>query len=218
MQMAVEARRGCGYRKVGGLYLVSEPGGVPCDRLPFALTVCPVCSCGIKQTRGFTWVNPAALFGGSHKDCADDIRHRCPVCSGSVERGGLIWIGEKFYKTPAEFERESTALGVSRRISTLPRGFKIGETWVLLAHPRAIKTPIAGDAVVESVAELVASMEQKYTPGIFQVWKPQRLEKILPESARGSEEVAELEKRGITPVFVPDNDKDHQGSVHDKEE
>jgi hypothetical protein len=30
--------------------------------------------------------------------------------------------------------------------------------------------------------------------------------------------VKDVEKRGIVPVFVPDNDRDHQGTVYDKEE
>ena len=35
--MAIEAPRGCGYRKVGGLYMCG--GGIPihCDRLPYEL-------------------------------------------------------------------------------------------------------------------------------------------------------------------------------------
>lgn len=30
--MACEPKRGCGYRKVGGIYLVGGGIGVPCDR------------------------------------------------------------------------------------------------------------------------------------------------------------------------------------------
>lgn len=33
--MASETKRGCGYRKVGGMYLVGDYIRVPCDRLPF---------------------------------------------------------------------------------------------------------------------------------------------------------------------------------------
>lgn len=53
--MAIEAKRGCGFRKVGGTYLVSEGEGMPCDRLPIKLDVCPVCSHGFKRSRGWTW-------------------------------------------------------------------------------------------------------------------------------------------------------------------
>lgn len=35
--MAIEPRRGCGYRKMGGLYLVADALGEVCHRLPFPL-------------------------------------------------------------------------------------------------------------------------------------------------------------------------------------
>lgn len=199
--MAVEPRRGCGYRKIGGLYLVSGPGGMPCDRLPFPLTICPTCNQGIKQTRGWTWVTPNTLFGGMHSDCMDGW-HTCPVCQPTPDRAGLLWIGEKFYPTPTEFHMEAADLGISRRIKAIPRGFEIRKTWILLAHPKAIRE----------------FKESEYEAGIIKVWRPTRIEKILPESKRGSEEAAELDKKGITCVYVPDNDPDHTGSVYESEE
>jgi hypothetical protein len=214
--MAVEAKRGCGYRKQGGLYLVSGGAGVPCDRLPIPLTVCPVCSCGFKQARGWTWTDVFGLVGGVHDECKDEFVP-CPLCSDpkSIGKAGLLWIGEKFYKTPDEFQREGVALGFSRRIKSLPRGFKVGETWVLLAHSRTIATQ--EPKVNEGELVLPGQFETVYKPGIFTLWRPTRVEKILPESKRDSEEVKALLEQGITPVFVPDDDKDHQGSVYDKE-
>ena len=41
--MAIEPRRGCGFRKTGGLYLVGDNQGQPCCRLPIILHVCPAC-------------------------------------------------------------------------------------------------------------------------------------------------------------------------------
>lgn len=224
--MAVEAKRGCGYRKIGGLYLVSGGGGVPCDRLPIILDVCPVCSHGFKQTRGFTWVDVNGLVGGVHRDCQDEFP--CPLCMATSEMGkaGLLWIGEKFYKTPADFDREGASLGISRRISAIPRGFKVGETWVLLAHPKTVRAGCSacggkgfiGEIGVNEICDACQGQGHKFLPGIFKVWRPQRIEKILPESQRNSPEVAELLEKGITPVFVPDNDPDHQGTVYDKPE
>lgn len=212
--MAVESRRGCGYRKIGGLYLVGGGAGIACDRLPFELCVCPTCNQGIKPARGWTWCNVAALFQGAHTCwsgypadqyslCACASTNFCPLCVKPevMGRAGLVWIGEKFYRSPDAFIAEGRELGLSRRIKAVPQGFKIGETWVLLAHAKALGSNIDGDDL----------------PGIFCVWRPSRLEKIMPESSRGSEEVAALEKRGISPVFVPDNDPDHQGTVYDKE-
>src|SRR5215468_12521614 len=138
--MAVEPRRGCGYRKVGGLYLVSGGGGVPCDRLPIRLDVCPVCSHGFKQTRGFTWVDLFGLTGGDHTLKSKHVMNPtatgpadvpcgcfgltqigvgdCPVCCPKrVGKAGLLWIGEKFYKTTRDFMAEGIAMGLSRRIS-----------------------------------------------------------------------------------------------------
>jgi hypothetical protein len=212
--MAVEAKRGCGYRKVGGLYMVGGGIGIPCDRLPFELTVCPCCSQGIKQARGWTWVDVAQLFQGPHltKALEGDLipcgceGNFCPLCANpeSLGKAGLLWIGEKFYKTPDQFVQEGVNLGFSRRIKAVPQGFKVGETWVLLAHAKAVRTPAVDP-----------QSDATYKPGIFYVWLPQRLEKIVLESARGTEEIEALERRGITPVFVPDDDKDHQGNVHD---
>jgi hypothetical protein len=218
--MAVEPRRGCGFRKIGGLYLVSGGVGVVCDRLPIPLEVCPTCGHGIKQTRGFTWVNAAELVGGVHPQCADEFA--CPLCMAPHELGrcGLLWIGEQFYKTPADFDREAAELGVSRRISAIPRGFKVGETWILFAHPKAVLSYVEVEsdnplvAVLESERLLFLEKRRVFKPGIFKVWRPARIEKILPESLRGSAEAADLAAVGITPVFVPDDDPDHRGTVY----
>lgn len=211
--MAIELKRGCGYRKIGGIYLVSDGGGVPCDRLPIRLEICPCCSGGIKQSRGWTWIDVGLLVNGLHAECHCALDLFCPLCfhSERIGKAGLLWIGEKFYKTPGDFEREGDELGFSRRIHAVPRNFTVGKTWVLLAHPKTVR-------VAEEVEEggLFKQIEVR-KPGIFRVWLPKRIEKILPESARGSEEVAALAERGVTPVFVPDDDLDHRGSVYDKE-
>ena len=223
--MAVEPKRGCGYRKIGGLYLVSGGSGMPCDRLPLVLDVCP-CSHGFKQSRGWTWVEVNGLVGGVHRDCQDPFP--CPLCMATSEMGkaGLLWIGEKFYKTPADFDREGAQLGISRRISAIPRGFRVGETWVLLAHPKTVRAGCTacgtkgylGEVGVQEVCTGCEGKGHKFLAGIFKVWRPERIEKILPESMRGSGKARELEEKGITPVFVPDDDPDHRGTVYDKPE
>lgn len=218
--MAVEPKRGCGYRKIGGLYMVGRGVGIPCDRLPFELSVCSCCGQGIKQARGFTWVNVAQLFQGAHlvapgtaapADSRCGCWHSnnfCALCLNPerMGRAGLLWIGEKFYKTPDLFVKEGVELGFSRRIKAVPQGFKVGETWVLLAHSSAIDRIVGGDGL---------SSQHEFRPGVFYVWLPQRWELIMMESQRNSPEAEAAEKRGISPVFVPDDDKDHQGNVHD---
>lgn len=235
--MAIEPRRGCGFRKINGLYLVGGGIAKPCDRLPLTLCLCPTCGAGIKQTRGWTWIDVSRLIEGPHvssvegelRECSCELRSRtigirilCTFCHfpKRMGRAGLLWIGEKFYATPADFVAEGMNLGFSRRIKSIPRGFKAGETWVLLAHPKAVHTTELDMEADEQQDFPLTGAPQKvvYKPGVFYVWLPQRIEKILPESARGSEEVTDLEKRGITPVFVPTDDPDHQGSVHDDPE
>jgi hypothetical protein len=61
IQTLFEGKRGCGYRKPGGLYLRTDGHGRYCGALPIELTVCPTCSQGIKPARGWTWLNLAAL-------------------------------------------------------------------------------------------------------------------------------------------------------------
>ena len=206
--MAIEAQRGCGYRKEGGLYLMGGRLAAPCCLLPHELNVCPTCGAGIQQARGWTWIEPAKLFNFETAPCNGSIppaafRSQAPYGPCSLPtlagRHGLIWVGERFYPTPADFTAEGASLGVSRRINSVPKGFVLGETWVLFAHPKAIKvndgTPF--------------DINQHYLPAIFSVFQPTSIEIIVKESELTDEKRAELEKRGLTPVAVPDDDPDH---------
>lgn len=217
--MAVEKRRACGFRKVGGLYLVSEGLGAPCCKMPILLHICPTCNHGIKQSRGWTWIDPKPFTAGA---CASQPAEPfattlqlltggplCTLapntCNPLSDKVGLLWIGEAFYKTPSAFQIEAAEMGVSRRITAVPRGFEVGKHWVFLAHPKVKENPPAnpGDDVT-------------WTPGVFRIFKPTAIEKILTESmAQDADEMAKLAKAGITPVIVPDNDRDHQGTVYD---
>lgn len=204
--MAIEGRRGCGYRKVGGIYLVGELEGRPCGRLPIPLTTCPCCGEGIKQSRGWTWVDPGKLLSRAPA-CTSDACGGCPMQSPESlgDDAGLIWIGAQFYPTVGHFLQEARAMGISRRVSGIPRGFKVGEHYVLLAHPKAAFTfdPVAGTRVE--------------CGGVFYIWKPQHIEQIITESQSLDGDFMDgLERQGITPVVVPDDDPDHQGSVYDK--
>lgn len=185
--MAVETKRGCGYRQVGGLYMVAGDIFSACDRLPFKLTICSCCGAGIKFSRGFTWIEPTKLFEGDHSvnsPCpiclpAKTISNKiCPVCFpniifGDLEsnasadndpRAGLIWIGATFYKTPSDFIAEGIEQGISRRIAAIPRGFELGNTWVFCAHINAVE-PVLG--------------EPRGRAGIFAAFKPILFERIV---------------------------------------
>lgn len=181
--VSIEGRRGCGYRKVGGLYLISKGLSLPCGRLPLKVTVCPCCSQGIKPARAWSWIDPDLLT----KDlppCEKAPCASCPMSGHLGEKVGLLWIGERFYETPAEFMLEASKMGVSRRIPRIPRSFEPGKTWVLLGHRRGFLRE-----------------DGKYDPAIFFAFQPSHIEKVVT----GNEPEAELQKlidRGIQPVVV----------------
>ena len=221
--MAVEPRRGCGYRKVGGLYLVGDILTSPCGRLPIELHVCPVCRSGIKQTRGWQWVKPGPLLG-ERKTCAlrADTPQGCAICPvGNPallgERAGLLWVGGRFYPEPEDFSREAASLGISKRIRAVPRGFQVGRDWVMIAHPRAVKREPQTDAERAELAEVGGT--ELVRKGIILVFRPQRIEKIVTESMAKDEAAMDaLRAQGITPVVVPDDDPDHKGTVYDADD
>jgi hypothetical protein len=179
-----------------------ETKGIACCKLPILLKVCPTCNGGIKQTRAFQWINIQPWLAG--KTC-DLGQPQCPAFDAQVfgDRVGLMWIGTQFYPNPATFIAEANRLGISRRIKAIPRGFKLGRDWVFLAHPK-----------IHYIEE-----SDKWIGGIFRIFKPEYFEKIITKQMSDDEEEMEkLEKKGIVPVVVPDDDMDHQGSVYDKEE
>jgi hypothetical protein len=207
--MAVEKARGCGYRKVGGLYLCGEGGSLACDRLPYELVTCPTCGAGVKFSRGFQWLN-WSTYAGEHSVLNDGCRcgwiegigSICPAChpKDKPQPYGLLYVGEQFY-TPQSFIEEALDMGVSRRIAAVPRKLKLGETWVLFAHISACGT--------RQEKQDGGTMKTVGIPGIFYAFRPTRIEKLIWKSDAKPEYLEELQKAGIIPVIIPDGDVDH---------
>jgi len=200
--MAIEVERGCGFRKVGGLYLCGEGHGMQCDRLPFELKLCPTCGSGVKFSRGFQWLN-WGKYASIHHDCKDVIG-TCPVCRPDTQPQpyGLLWVGEEFY-TPANFIAEALKMGISRRIPAIPRNLKLGETWVLFAHIRA-----CGERASDEPPFAIEPIH-----GVFYAFRPQRIELLIWESEAVPEYLMELAKKNITPIVIPDGDPDHDSKT-----
>lgn len=195
IQTRRDRKRGCGWRKAGGLYLVAEGVDRACGVLPIPLERCPVCNHGIKPSRGWTWVDVAPLI--PRTDLGEIICRApngyCKSCSFPREgKHGLLWIGEQFYATPQQWLRETASQGVSRRITALPNGFKLGETWVLVAHRKAI---------VDGVFLGPEGPIHHWIPGIFQAFKPSAVEYVVKDDD-SEDKLKQLEKRGITPVRI----------------
>jgi hypothetical protein len=227
IETRLDSERGCGWRKEGGLYLISGNGFTACERLPLPLDRCPTCDHGVKPSRGWTWIdgdvlfmtkpctrpdpfgpcNECSLCRPSHRQrpcpvCKHDTSHRLkdilcedeecrcdrPSVSGFIQEGigraGLLWVGEKFYATPAKFGAEAARQGISRRIHQIPKEFVVGETPIFMAHRKAVPT---GD--------------DESMPGIFMVFKPSAIEYVV-KGDETEEELERLVKRGITPVHV----------------
>lgn len=187
--MAIEVRRdrvrGCGWREPGGLYLMAGGPSRPCGKLPIPLTTCPCCNAGIKPTRGWSWIDADALLAGveCHRPRFIVGCGLCPLAQ-KLGRVGLLWVGGSFYKTPADWTKEAVEQGISRRIPALPKGFKAGETWVLVAHREAIDLE-----------------DGKKGMGIFHAFKPTAVEYVV-KGTETAEEIEALEKRGITAVTI----------------
>lgn len=112
-------------------------------------------------------------------------------------KSGLIWVGEQFYKTQEDFLREARSMGISRRVSVVPKGFKLG-TWVLLAHRRGV--PHQEDIPDGLFAEFEVK-QTRWIPAIFSVFKPFALEYVV-KGGETEEELERLVRRGLTPVKV----------------
>nr|WP_293837746.1 hypothetical protein [uncultured Arsenicibacter sp.] len=180
-----EHKRGCGYRKKGGFYFFCESGGKTCMKLPIQVSVCPCCGEGIQQTRGFKIVSSLLIDNTPCKKAGCQISECRPF--GIQKQYYLMWVGEKFYKTPAFFLDEAKRMGISKRLPEVPKNFVVGTDWVLLAHP---KTPFQDDS---------ANME--FLPGIFAAFCPDRIEYVV----RGNESAEKLQSmadRGITLIDV----------------
>lgn len=209
-----DEERGCGFRKSGGIYLVSDGISMPCGKLPIKLDVCPTCRCGIKPARGWTWIDGDQFL--KDKNCKQDVS-LCQLCplSKSVGRVGLLWIGGAYYERPEDWMAEAQRLGVSRRISKVPKDFKVGETLVFVAHRKVFPVECeacggdgkiatdesrAGD-VPDDVCEDCGGNGVGYKPGVFHVFRPKAIEYVT-KGDETEEELEALVKRGITPVKV----------------
>lgn len=116
--------------------------------------------------------------------------------------------------------KEAREFGVSRRIQAVPRNFKLGETWIYLAHIEAglveIPSVPSQQYQMEGLEENQEPAPKQYhaAPAIFYAFKPTAIEKIITEEMATADELEKLNKQNITPVIVPDWDMDHQGNVH----
>jgi len=231
--MPIEPIRKCGYRKVGGIYVCGSGMAVPCDLLPLPITPCPTCHFTIPFTRGFLWIHRDYLSYRSegHYYSKDGCKCSkfCPICYPHQnilqDEAMLMWVGSKFY-SPESFVKEAMEMGVSKRIAEIPKGLILGATWVLLAHSKVPfdvgregtkvyvnvaegSQPVIKEGVVVSERNILKNSEPVYKPAIFYAFRPTKLEFLIWQSEATAKRLDELKTKGLTPVIVPDNMKEH---------
>jgi hypothetical protein len=222
-----EQKRGCGYRKIGGLYLVCDGATFECDGLPLPLEACECCGFEPPFSRNLQRIQIKYISQAEIKhhdtlikahlergirgyDCTCSAG--CPLCDAGNQEAqgtkyGLMFVGQEY--TPESFIQEAVKMGISKRIPEIPSWLKLGETWVLLAHN---KTP---DESLEQMKQKNGLLEKEpeYTRAIFYAFKPQRVEMPMWKGSLSSEEILKLEKKGITVVLLditPENVKRHK--------
>ena len=195
--LLVEKARGCGYRKGGGLYLRADSLSEKCCRLPHILHVCPTCGEGFRPSRAPRVVNPREIFESpedSRRDWSD-----CGACvlapGNMMDKAILIWIGSKYYPTSMDYLRECNEMGISRRITSVPKDFELGNTYVLLAHHKVIiQSPDIHNGNLET-------LKPPTDKAIFMVFKPERIEYVC-KGSESSEELDAITRRGLSPIRV----------------
>jgi hypothetical protein len=163
----------------------------------------------VRQARGFQWILPDPLLDpGPHGEPKHD--KVCPLGGAYTkehwahgERAGLIWIGAKFYPTPEAFMHEAARMGVSRRISQVPRDLKVGETWIALAHPNAIPGECEHGAPAGHPCSNCPDGESagEWRGGVITFFRPTAIEYIV-KGDETEEELDRLEARGFRLVKV----------------
>ena len=213
--VVTEGPRGCGYRKKGGKYLISAGVSVPCPALPQEVSRCPCCDSGIKPSRSWAWFSPKLFFKfPCPTECNIYQEHgRCELFN--QDRAGILWIGGKFYPTPVDWTQEAEKMGVSRRISQIPKDLVVGETWVFVGHRKAVTKEChcwvsAGEGMpkhFKTDCEKCGGTGEVKVSGVFHAFQPTRIEVVVDEAIE-QKEVDKLVKRGLTPVVINHVDKD----------
>jgi hypothetical protein len=205
--MAVEKARGCGFRRVGGQYLVGSGLTRSCDMLPVKLLPCPTCGFIVPFNRGFMWLSKKWIESyakGHRATVACTCPEVCSLCfpeTNDLKKYGFMWVGSNDY-SPGSFMAEARSMGISKRIAKIPKGLKLGKTWVLLGHR---KVPFSPSFHPEGMHK----KEPEYAPGVFYAFVPRRVEKLIWKSQATPGQLKKMKKQGITPVIIPDGDKDH---------
>lgn len=230
-----ESERGCGWRKIGGVYLVCEGSAWACDGLPVELKPCDCCDFTVHQARSMQPIHAGYLASLMKGHACKDEFPSCPICfygtdyhtiktaladpeimklkeSERVERGlvlpktfYLMFVSKEFY-TPESFMAEAATQGISKRVA--PNSL-----------PKGFR--VGTDWVFLGHQNVrfypkdedgnILKAEPTTATGIFYAFKPQRLELVLWKGT-DSQLIADYEEAGYTVVLIertPENEERH---------
>lgn len=153
----MEIQRRAGYRRVGGIYLVSSKLHTNCELLPQPLKRCSHCGEGPNISRNITRLIPFNYF--EYNEVAPK-EIDCKVCNPPKGIHYLMIVGKHLYPTPQYFINEAKEHGVSKRVPFIANHIIYNQTVIYLAHEKA--TPVGW--------------------GIFGYFIPERAEKLIWES------------------------------------
>lgn len=220
-----EPQRGCGHRKVGGLYLVCDGIAVACDGLPLKIEPCECCGFEPTFSRNIQRLNYQYVKARSIEKHWNDTPEKakpdlqmwkdrqklctcgdsCPICHAEEQAGtkalkpiqyGLMHVGKTYY-TPQSFIKEAMSMGISKRIPDIPSWLVLNKTWILLVHDEV------PDITLEELKKNNFQMkEPKKHRAIFYAFRPQRIELLLWKNQYVDDTILELEKRGITVKLI----------------
>jgi hypothetical protein len=209
-----ETERGCGWRHIGGFYLMGSGMGQGCDALPLDLEPCGECGFELpKKLRVMMsvhsgYLRPKILVKHSLPKDSEKVGEKCsdkfpcPVCNMKFGKKFLLMTVAKEFYSPESFIEEARKYGVSKRIrpETLPKEFELGKTWVFLAHKEAIRTKDSNPDILTDERKL-----GEYKRGLFYAFKPKRIEAIVGDNEK-PEKVKDLEDEGFKVIQLPHDD------------
>lgn len=217
---ANEIERGCGHRKIGGVYAIGGKPTAPCGGLPVFLRPCKTCGQTINFARNFQWIPRKFIHDNRNPEAPiPEESPFCTICRDTVfdarceptDRVGVIWIGEQFYKTPEVFMAEAQQNGICRRLSSIPRGLVPGKTLVFFAHQKvgADRCECCGIVDGESGAERITRQNackvcggkgELPVAGLFSAFIPEKFEMVVDAEMAEEKWVERLVKRHTNEV------------------
>jgi hypothetical protein len=186
----IEKKRLNGYRQPGELYLVGKMAGFQCCKIPIELSDTDIPKKGIVPV-------PSSFIAGM---CTGPIEH-CVDQRMQGTTAGMMWVHDKNYPSAAHFFQECRTRPVEMHIRKLHCGIKPGESWILLAHRKAIVDYGNGGCMGWIDEHGQAHSDVIYKPGIFAMFKVEKIEFLVGDGTTNAE-LKKMQDAGIEIVNI----------------